>query len=180
MTFALPFGCVTAIAAHLVRFGNEHAFGGAANEAINTAAIGGSLAIALVVLHAFLTAGTTTITGTIACARSRRLLPNAAVIFTIAAAVYYGIESLEGNGIEFGLPTLLLAVIAAFLAFALQRIVACFAQFASALVREWLARLDAQPRIVWCLACLAQPLHAQPALVARRFGRAPPNGRRTV
>jgi hypothetical protein len=176
--FALPFGCVTAIATHFVRFGDDHVFGGDANEALSTAALGGSIAIALAILHVFLTSGSTTVTGTIARARVRTLVPNAFVIFGVAASVYYGIESLEGNGIELGLPTVVLALFAALVAFLLTRLCALLARFVAASVRVFFQLLDAQARIAWRLAPIARPLHPQLALVTRRTGRAPPNGRR--
>jgi hypothetical protein len=50
-TFAVPFGCLVAIATHAVRFGDEHAFGGVASETLVAAAVGGSTAIALTILH---------------------------------------------------------------------------------------------------------------------------------
>jgi hypothetical protein len=117
--FAVPFECLVAVATHFVRFGDDHAFGGSANEALASLAIGGSITIALVILHAFLTVGSTKVTGTIARTRVAALLPNGPTIFTLAAAVYYGIETLEGNGGELGFPTLVLALIAALVAFSL-------------------------------------------------------------
>ena len=69
--FAVPFGCLVAIASHFVRFGDEHAFGGAANEALVSGAAGGAIAIALAILHAFVCAGTTRMTGTLAAKRMR-------------------------------------------------------------------------------------------------------------
>ena len=118
--FAVPFGCLVAVATHFVRFGDDHAFGGSANEAIASLAIGGSITIALVILHAFLTTGSTTVTGTIARTRVAALLPNGPTIFTLSAAVYYGIETLEGNGVELGFPTLVLALLAALVALTLR------------------------------------------------------------
>jgi hypothetical protein len=175
--FAVPFGCLTAILSHFVRFGDDHAFGGEANEALVAAALGGSIAIALAILHAFLTSGSTTVTGTIARVRSRALVPHPALVFGFAAFIYYGIESLEGNGIELGLPTLVLALIATLIAFLLQRLAALLAHFVAASVRVWLAILDAQHALVWHRTWLTRPLHPQFAYATRRTGRAPPNGR---
>jgi hypothetical protein len=45
--FAAPFGCLVAVATHFVRFGDDHAFGGRANEALASLAIGGSITTAL-------------------------------------------------------------------------------------------------------------------------------------
>ncbi|MFN2460777.1 MAG: hypothetical protein ABR591_08850 [Candidatus Velthaea sp.] len=50
-------------------------------------------------MHLFLTAGATTRTAALARVRAGRALPHAGTVFVLAA-VYYGIESLEGNGIE--------------------------------------------------------------------------------
>jgi len=177
IAFAVPFGCLTAIATHFVRFGDDHAFGGEANEAIVTAAVGGIIGLAIGILCMFLRAGSTTTTGTIARARVNALLPNAVVIFAIAALTYYGIESLEGNGIELGLPTVLLAIFALIIGFALRRLTALLACFANDLTRDWFARLTVRNRIVWHLALEAQPVHVETLRVARRFGRAPPNAR---
>jgi len=177
-SLAVPFGCLVAVATHFVRFGDDHAFGGSANEALVSLAIGGSIAIALVILHAFLTAGSTTVTGTIARTRVAALLPNGPTIFTLAAALYYGIETLEGNGVELGFPTLVLALIAALLAFALRALCAQLAHFVHAIVRELVALLSARPCAVAQPAPQSHPLRAQTILAARRLGRAPPNERR--
>ena len=175
---AFPFGCLTALASHQVRFGDDHAFGGAANEAIVSAAIGGAIAIALLCFHAFLSAGSTTVTGTIARSRIGALLPNATLIFTLAAGLYYGIETLEGNGIELGFPTLLLATTAALVAWTLRGLCAWLARFVDALVRELVARLSARPFAPAAPAPQPHLLRAQTLRSARRFGRAPPNERR--
>jgi hypothetical protein len=176
--FAVPFGCLAAISAHAVRFGDDHAFGGDANEALVAAAIGGSTIVALSILHAFLTAGTTIPTGTIAAARAGRLIPGFGALFLFAAGIYYGIESLEGHGVEIGLPTLVLAGLTALLTVGLRIIVALLAAFVAGIVRAWLAFLERcrQPRRRRTLQ--AQPIHSQVTRAARRFGRAPPNGRR--
>jgi hypothetical protein len=176
--FAVPFGCLVAIATHFVRFGDEHAFGGSANEALASLAIGGSITIALVILHAFLTAGSTTVTGTIARTRVAALLPNGPTIFTLAAAVYYGIETLEGNGVELGFPTLVLALLAALVAFALRELCAQLASFVHAIVSELIALLSVGPCAVAQSAPQSDPLRAQTILASRRLGRAPPNERR--
>ncbi len=175
---AFPFGCLTALASHQVRFGDDHAFGGAANEAIVSAAIGGSIAIALLIFHAFLSAGSTTVTGTIARSRVAAFLPNASVIFTLAAGLYYGIETLEGNGIELGFPTLLLAATAALVARTLRGFCGWLARFVGALVRELVALLAARPFVPAVPAPQPRPLRAQTFLGACRLGRAPPNERR--
>jgi hypothetical protein len=176
--FAVPFGCLVAIGTHFVRFGDDHTFGGNANEALVSLAIGGSITIALVILHAFLTGGSTTVTGTIARTRVGALLPNAPTIFTIAAAVYYGIETLEGNGVELGFPTLVLALIATLMAFTLSALCAQLACFIHAIVSELIALLSARPCVVAQSAPQSHPLRAQTILPARRLGRAPPNERR--
>jgi hypothetical protein len=174
--FAVPFGCMTAIGTHVLRFGDSHAMGGDANDALVSAAAGGSIAIALAILHAFLTSGTTTVTGTLARTRVRALLPNGPVIFAIAAAVYYGIESLEGNGIELGLPTLILALLAMFTAFTLQRLCTLLARFVAHAIVAHVERLSARLRIAMRRG-IPRPLHVDAEIVARRFGRAPPMGR---
>jgi len=176
--FAVPFACLIALAAHAVRFGDEHAFGGDANEAIVATAICGSIAIALTILHAFLTAGNTTPTGTLAAVRARQLLPGAVPLFALAAGIYYGIESLEGNGIEAGRPTVLLAALAALLAFALRAFVAVFANVVAEIVRGWIALLGRREHLIWHRSLQEQPVHAQVIYATRRLGRAPPNGRR--
>jgi hypothetical protein len=176
--FAVPFGCLVAIGTHFVRFGDDHAFGGSANEALASLAIGGSITIALVILHAFLTIGSTTVTGSIARTRVGALLPNAPTIFTIAAAIYYGIETLEGNGIELGFPTLVLALMAMLVAFTLRALCAQLASFVHAIVNELIALLSVRPCAVAQSAPQSHPLRAQTILAARRLGRAPPNERR--
>lgn len=176
--FALPFGCLAAIAAHFVRFGDEHAFGGGANETLVAVALGGSIAIATAILHAFLTAGTTLTTGTLASARIRALIPGAPALFGCAALIYYGIESLEGNGIEVGAPIVVLAACATALACLLRGVAALVARIVADIARDWLALLDRRERLVRHAALRPQPIHSQVALTARRFGRAPPNGRR--
>jgi hypothetical protein len=176
--FTIPFGCLTALASHFVRFGDEHAFGGEASEAVATAAIGGSIAIAMGILYVFLTAGSTTITGTIARSRVNALLPNALQIFGVAAVVYYGIETLEGNGIELGLPTLVLGLIARLVAYALQALCAQLAMFVQTIVRDLIALIAARPSVIAQPAPQPHPLRAQTLLTARRLGRAPPNERR--
>jgi hypothetical protein len=178
LLFALPFGCSTALISHVVRFGDDHAFGGEANEAIVAAAIGGSIAIALAILHAFVTAGSTTVTGTIARTRVRAMLPNAPTIFALAAMFYYGIETLEGNGIELGLPTFVLAAIALLVAFGLRVLCAQLARFVQSIVRDFIALLSAQPAPVAVRSSQPHPRRAQIYLTARRLGRAPPNERR--
>jgi hypothetical protein len=175
--FAVPFGCLTAIATHYVRFGDDHAFGGEGNEALVSATVAGVIGLAFGILLMFLRAGSTTTTGTIARARVNALLPHSAVIFAIAAFTYYGIESLEGNGIELGLPTVVLGLFSVLVGFLLRRLAALLAGFASDLTREWFARLGARNRIVWHLAPAAQPVHVETLRVARRFGRAPPSVR---
>ncbi len=176
--FAVPFGCLVAIATHFVRFGDEHAFGGSGNEALVAVALGGSITIAAVILHAFLTGGTTRMTGSLAANRMRALVPRAPALFALGAFVYYGIETLEGNGIELGLPTLVLAAFAAVLAFCLQRAATAVASFVADFVRDWLARLDRRERRIWQPALCLVPIHSQIDRSARRLGRAPPNGRR--
>lgn len=176
--FAVPFGCLVAVATHAVRFGDDHAFGGDANEALVATAVGGSLAIALTILHAFLTAGTTTPTATLAAARARQLIPGPVELCGLAAAVYYGIESLEGHGIELGLAPVLLVGLAALLAFALRSGVAVFAAVIAEMVRDYIALLDRREHLVRHRALQARPIHSRVAYATRRFGRAPPNGRR--
>jgi hypothetical protein len=176
--FAVPFGCLIAIGTHFVRFGDDHTFGGNANEALVSLALGGSVTIALVILHAFLTVGSTTVTGTIARTRVGALLPKAPTIFTVAAAVYYGIETLEGNGVELGFPTLVLALMATLVAFTLRALCAQLACFVHAIVSELIALLSVRPCAVAQPAPQSHPLRAQTILAARRLGRAPPNERR--
>jgi len=176
--FTVPFGCLIALLVHVVRFGDDHAFGGDGNEALVATAIGGSIAIALVIFHGFLTAGTTVPTGTIAAARARQLVPGVWTLFVCAAATYYGIESLEGNGIELGLPTVLLAIAAAFVAIGLRAIVALFAGLVAGMVRDWIALLDRRERVLFHRSLQVQPIHSQVTGATRRFGRAPPNERR--
>jgi hypothetical protein len=176
--FSVPFGCLTALAAHDVRFGDDHAFGGEANTAIVSGAIGGSIAIAVMILYAFLTAGSTTVTGTIARARVSALLPRTGAVLGVAAAFYYGIETLEGNGVELGLPTLLLAVIAWLVASASRALCAQLATFAVAIVRDLVALASARPCVVARTMRQRHVLRAQTLLTARRLGRAPPNERR--
>jgi hypothetical protein len=176
--FAFPFGCLTALVSHAIRFGDDHTFGGEANDAIVSAAIVGSIAIAVLIFHVFLTTGSTTVTGTIARSRVRRLIPNAPLIFTLAAVLYYGIETLEGNGIELGSPTLVLAAIATLVALGLSCLCDQLARFVHAIVCEFVALLSARPFAAARPAPQPHPLRAQVFLTARRFGRAPPNERR--
>jgi hypothetical protein len=175
---AVPFGCFVAMATHFARFGDDHAFGGEANEALVASATGGSIAIAFVILHVLLTGGSTTVTGTIARARVGAMLPNSVTLFAVAAAIYYGIESLEGNGIEVGLPTLVLALLAALAAWTLRVLCAQFARFVDTLVRELVAFLSARPAALAQSVPQSDPLRAGTILTARRLGRAPPNVRR--
>jgi hypothetical protein len=175
--FAIPFGCLAAIVAHAVRFGDDHRFGGDANELLVAIAVAGSVAIGLAILHAFLTAGSTTVTGTIAATRAGELIPNTATIFTLAAGVYYGIESLEGNGIELGLPTLLLGASAAVLAATLRTVVARLAGIVADFVRDWIALLDRRARPIRFRSGPTRPIHSQVAYATRRSGRAPPRER---
>jgi len=175
IAFAFPFGCLTALVSHEIRFGDDHAFGGEANEAIVAVAISGSVTIALVLLHTFLTAGATTVTGTIARARARRILPGPLLTFALAAAFYYGIEMLEGNGIELGLPTLVLAAIAAVVAWTLRGLCDGLARLVHEMVRELVALLSVGHDILACVPRRPLRIHAQAELASRRFGRAPPN-----
>jgi hypothetical protein len=172
--FAVPFGGLVAIAAHTVRFGDDHVFGGEANDMLIATAVGGSALIALAILHVFLTAGTTTPTGTIAAARVRELIPNGGTIFALAASIYYGIESLEGNGIELGVATLLLAALAAALAAALRGVAAYLAGIVAVLVRDWIALLDRCEHSIRSRSLQTQPIHSQVEYATRRLGRAPP------
>jgi len=174
IAFAMPFGFLTAIATHYVRFGDDHAFGGEGNEALVTTAVAGVIVLAFTILAMFLRAGSTTTTGSIARARVNALLPHAVTVFLIAAMTYYGIESLEGNGIELGLPTVVLALFALIVAYVLRRLTALLSHLASGLAREWFARITVRNRTVWHLALESQPAHFEMLLVARRFGRAPP------
>jgi hypothetical protein len=176
--FAFPFGCLTALLSHEIRFGDDHAFGREANQAIVSAAIVGWIAIAGLIFHAFLTAGSTTVTGTIARSRAARLLPNAPSIFTLAAVLYYCIETLEGNGIELGWPTVVLAAIATLLALGLRCLCDELARFVQAIVCEFVALLSARPFASARPTPQPHPLCAQVFVTARRFGRAPPNERR--
>jgi hypothetical protein len=178
--FAVPFGCLVAIATHAVRFGDDHAFGGEANPTLVAAAVGGSSAIALAILHAFLTAGTTMSTGTIAAVRARELVPNAGTILALAATVYYGIESLEGHGLEIGLPTLLLAVLAAGLAVGLRTFATRLAGIVADLIRDFAALLARAEHPIRRRSARTQPIHSQVAYASRRFGRAPPLQRRPL
>jgi hypothetical protein len=91
--------------------------------------------------------------------------------------VYYSIETLEGNGAELGFPTLVLALIAALVAFSLRELCAQLARFVHAIVRELVALLSARPCAVAQPAPQSHPLRAQTILAARRLGRAPPNER---
>ncbi|GAC1413161.1 MAG: hypothetical protein NVSMB64_23390 [Candidatus Velthaea sp.] len=168
---------MAALVTHTVRFGDNHRFGGDANEAIVTLALGGTLAIALAILHVFLTRGTTILTGTLVRTRLSALVPHPLAMFAVGSFVYYGIEALEGHAPEAGLPTLLLGLLSIVLAGLLRRLTAFFARFAAASARAWIAQL-ARARILGQLAFAAQPVHPQTVRLTRRFGRAPPNGRR--
>jgi hypothetical protein len=174
LVFAFPFGCLTALLSHQVRFGDDHAFGGEANEAIVSAAVGGSIAIAVGILHAFLTAGSTTVTGTLANVRVRAMLPNSPLIFGLGFMLYYGIELLEGNGIELGLPTALLAGIAVLVAVGLRRLCAGLARFVDTMVRELAERLSTRPFALVFARANPQLPPAQALRAGRRLGRAPP------
>jgi hypothetical protein len=176
--FAVPFGCLAALVTHAVRFGDEHAFGGEAHELLVAAAVAGSVAVALTVLHAFLTAGSTVVTGTIAATRAGELVPNAATIFTFAAGVYYGIESLEGNGIETGFPALLLGALAAALAALLRSLAGRLAGVVADLVRDWIALLERRAPTIRFRSRRGRSIHSQVAYATRRLGRAPPHERR--
>ncbi|GAC1420652.1 MAG: hypothetical protein NVSMB5_13220 [Candidatus Velthaea sp.] len=176
--FAVPFGVMAALVTHTMRFGDDHSFGGDANEAIVTLALGGTLALALAILHVFLARGTTILGGTVARSRLSALVPHPLAISAIAALVYYGIEALEGHAPELGVPALTLALVSIALASLLRRLTAFFARFVAEIAREWIAQLDACARIVLHLALRARPLHPQLACSTRRLGRAPPNGRR--
>jgi hypothetical protein len=178
VTFAVPFGCLAAIAAHAVRFGEDHAFGGEANDALVATAVAGTLAVAVAILHAFLTAGTTTPTATLAAARARQLVPGSAMLFALAATIYYGIEALEGHGLEVGLPTMLLGAFAAVLALTLRGAVAILAGVVADMVSDFVALLTRQEHIGWHQSLQAQVIYSQVPHAARRFGRAPPNERR--
>jgi len=178
VAFALPFGAMAALGTHTVRFGDDHAFGGDADDAIVTLAVGGTLAIALAILHVFLARGTTILDGSIVRARLAALIPHPLLIFGIASSVYYGIEGVEGHLPGFGLPTVFLAFFAVALGLLLRRLSAFFACFAAHISRDWLAQLDARARRVWQLGFDVRPLHPQLARSTRRLGRAPPNGRR--
>ncbi len=176
--FAIPCGSCVAIATHFVRFGDDHAFGGGASETLVAATVGGVVAIAMLIVRAFLTGSTTTTTGTIAAARARQIIPGAPIVFFVAASLYYGIEAIEGNGIEIGLPTLVLAALAILLAYALRRSTALFALFVADLLRDWLERLERRERATRLFPSDVCPLRRGVARTARRFGRAPPNGQR--
>ena len=91
--------------------------------------------------------------------------------------MYYGIETLEGNGVELGFPTLVLALIAALVGFALRELCAQLASFVHAIVSE-LTLLSVRPCAVAQSAPQSDPLRAQTILTGRRLGRAPPNERR--
>jgi hypothetical protein len=175
---AIPFGCLTAIAVHAVRFGDEHAFGGEANPLLVATAAGGSLLIALAILHAFLTGGTTTPTGTLAAARLRERMPGAGSIFICAAGLYYGIEALEGHGFELGLPTLLLGIAAAAVAAGFRAFVAWLAGMVADLIRQLFALLSRRERAIHYRMLPTRPIHSQVAVATRQFGRAPPFQRR--
>jgi len=177
IAFALPFGLVTAIVTHLIRFGDDHDFGGDAHAAIVTLAVVGAVTLAFALLHGFLVAGTTTPTGTLARARIARLLPHPALVFGLAALTYYSIESLEGNGIEIGFATIMLAIVASVVAWGLRAFCALLATFVAEAVRALVALLAAQPRPQLALAVARRPIHRERDYVARRFGRAPPVGR---
>ena len=99
-------------------------------------------------------------------------------MFVPAAGIYYGIEALEGNGLEIGLPTVVLAVFSIVLAFALRRLRRSWRTSMADLINDWLALLERRERLIWHLALHPQPIHAQDVRAARRFGRAPPNRRR--
>jgi hypothetical protein len=178
--FAIPFGCLAAIATHFVRFGDEHAFGGSANEALVSGAVAGSIAIAIAILTVFLSAGSTFMSGSVAATRIRALVPGAPAIFAIAAFVYYGIESLEGHGIEIGLPTIVLAIFATVLAYALRACAKAIARIVITVIRDGFARLARRERPVLRFALEPQRIHSQTARAARRLGRAPPNERRLL
>jgi len=177
IAFSLPFGLVTAIVTHLIRFGDDHDFGGDANAAIVTLAVVGAVTLAFALLHGFLVAGTTTPTGTLARTRIARLVPHPALVFGLAALTYYSIESLEGNGIEIGFATVMLAIIATLVAWGLRAFCALLATFVADAIRALVALLAAQPRPQLALARAHRPLHTERERVARRFGRAPPAGR---
>lgn len=176
--FALPFGCLTAIATHFVRFGDEHAFGGRANDVLVAVAVGGAIAIAIAILAAFVSAGSTVMSGSVVASRMRALVPGTPTVFALGAFVYYGIESLEGNAIEIGVPTLVLALVAAGFAYALRASAATIARFAVTLIQEGFARLDCRERPFIRFAFEPQRIHSQIPRAARRPGRAPPHERR--
>jgi hypothetical protein len=130
-------------------------------------------------LTVFLSAGSTFMSGSVAATRIRALVPGAPAIFAIAAFVYYGIESLEGHGIEIGLPTIVLAIFATVLAYALRTCAKAIARIVITLIRDGFARL-ARREPVLRFALEPQRIHSQTARAARRLGRAPPNERRLL
>lgn len=99
----LPLAVVSALLAHQVRFGEDHAMGGEGNEALVGFAILALIGVAVGALWPIARESQTSASGSIVARRLLQLLPGrgavaatTAAISTSAVAIYFRVERLEG------------------------------------------------------------------------------------
>lgn len=99
----LPLAVVSALLAHQVRFGEDHAMGGEGNEALVGFAILALIGVAVGALWPIARESQTSASGSIVARRLLQLLPGrgavaatTAAISTSAVTIYFRVERLEG------------------------------------------------------------------------------------
>ena len=184
----VPLAVLSALLAHQVRFGDDHAMGGEGNESLVGFAVLALIGLALGALWSIARDARTCASGSILARRLLDLLPGrgsllatTAAITTSAVAVYFGVERLESCcPVRSLVPDLVvpLAIMLACslgIALAVRNLAFALADLGVALVRLIAVLLSAiEPVAVLAPLTARRALH--PGRLGResRLGRAPP------
>ncbi len=184
----VPLAVLSALLAHQVRFGDDHAMGGEGNEALVSFAVVALIGLAVGAVWLIAREARTCASGSIVARRLLDVLPGrgsigatTAAIATSGVAVYFGVERLEsccpvqGLFADFVLPVALMLVVSLVLALAIRALTLAMSDLGVAFVRLLAVLLSASGPVVEIAPIAARrPLHTGRLGRGSRLGRAPP------
>lgn len=184
----VPLAVLSALLAHQVRFGDDHAMGGEGNEALVGFAVASLASLALAALWLVAREARTCASGSILARRlvdalpgSGRFVPWASAIAIGAIGIYFGIETLEHGFVVEGawpgvlLPSAILAIVSTCAAVGSLGLTRVLADLGVAIANGRLFfRLAEAASTVFARVSSTRPVHTGRVGFKTRFGRAPP------
>ena len=184
----VPLAVLSALLAHQVRFGDDHAMGGEGNEALVGFAVASLVSLALAALWLVAREAPACASGSILARRlvdalpgSGRLIPRASAIAIGAVAIYFGIEALEHGFVvdsvltDVLLPLAILTLVSTAVASGVLGFTRVLADLGVAIATGLVfSLLPGAAAAVFAPVARRRPLHAGRAGFKTRLGRAPP------